>query len=155
MRYQYEAMDKTGQEVKDQINATDQEDAMAQIRHLGLFVTKIASVKSGPVPRKKYFRGQKNFFIHPLAKPFGIALAIFLALPVAYFFAVMMGSLNERHAAAFNPPAAESMDLSRIQYAQKFEFEGHQYIRFGFRSQSHDPVVHDPECPKCKKNGHN
>lgn len=164
MKYQYEAMDKTGQEVRDQIEADGQEDAMTQIRHMGLFVTKISPVKSGPKPGVQYFRGQKTFFVHPLAKPFGIALAAVVALPVAYFFAVMMGALNDKHAAAFNekpavnqtPNVAEEVEATLLKYANRFEFEGHRYIRFGlYHPNTGDSVVHDPECPKCKKNGHN
>jgi type IV pilus assembly protein PilC len=44
--YQFEAMDKTGQEVRDVIEAASQEDAQATIRQRGLFVTKIAVKKA-------------------------------------------------------------------------------------------------------------
>lgn len=40
--YQYEAMDHTGREVKDTINASTQEEAQQLIRQKGFFVTKIA-----------------------------------------------------------------------------------------------------------------
>ena len=40
--FQFEAMDKTGQEVRDVIEAASQEEAQATIRQRGLFVTKIA-----------------------------------------------------------------------------------------------------------------
>src|SRR4029450_4035358 len=40
--YSYEAMDHTGREVKDTINASTQEEAQQLIRQKGFFVTKIA-----------------------------------------------------------------------------------------------------------------
>src|SRR3954468_15275844 len=40
--YQYEAMDHTGREVKDSIDASTQEEAQQLIRQKGFFVTKIA-----------------------------------------------------------------------------------------------------------------
>ena len=40
--FQFEAMDKTGQEVHDVIEAESQETAQATIRQRGLFVTKSA-----------------------------------------------------------------------------------------------------------------
>ena len=44
--YQFEAMDATGQEIKDVIEAPSQEEAQATIRQMGYFVTKIAVKKS-------------------------------------------------------------------------------------------------------------
>ncbi len=44
--FQFEAMDKTGQEVRDVIEADSQEVAQATIRQRGLFVTKIAVKKA-------------------------------------------------------------------------------------------------------------
>jgi type IV pilus assembly protein PilC len=44
--YQFEAMDATGQEIKDVIDAQSEEEAQATIRQMGYFVTKI-SVKKG------------------------------------------------------------------------------------------------------------
>ena len=44
--FQFEAMDKTGQEVRDELEADNQEAAQATIRQKGLFVTKIAVKKS-------------------------------------------------------------------------------------------------------------
>ena len=62
--YQYEAMDHTGREVKDTINASTQEEAQQLIRQKGFFVTKIseraekkkggkAAVKKGGGRKKK------------------------------------------------------------------------------------------------------
>jgi type IV pilus assembly protein PilC len=44
--YQFEAMDATGQEIKDVIDAASEEEAQTTIRQMGYFVTKI-SVKKG------------------------------------------------------------------------------------------------------------
>lgn len=62
--YQYEAMDTTGGEVKDTIDATSEEEAQQKIRQLGYFVTRLTEVarekgkkkdkkKQGPVKSKK------------------------------------------------------------------------------------------------------
>ncbi len=49
--YQFEAMDSTGQEIKDVIEATSEEEAQATIRQMGYFVTKIAVKKAARRPR--------------------------------------------------------------------------------------------------------
>ncbi len=53
--YQYEAMDHTGKEVKDTIDAATQEEAQQLIRQKGYFVTKISerAGKKGPGGAKK------------------------------------------------------------------------------------------------------
>ena len=52
--YQYEAMDHTGKEVKDTIDASTQEEAQQLIRQKGYFVTKISErVKAGKAGAKK------------------------------------------------------------------------------------------------------
>jgi type IV pilus assembly protein PilC len=62
--FQYEAMDHTGREVKDSIDASTQEEAQQLIRQKGFFVTKIAekakkakarATKKGGRKRKKSF----------------------------------------------------------------------------------------------------
>lgn len=45
MKFVFEAMDKTGMEVRDFVEADNQSDAMAKIRQRGLFVTKLTYVK--------------------------------------------------------------------------------------------------------------
>ena len=45
--YKYEAMDTSGGEVKDSIEATSEDEAQQKIRQMGYFVTKIAEVQSG------------------------------------------------------------------------------------------------------------
>lgn len=49
--YQFEAMDATGQEIKDVIEAQSEEEAQQTIRQMGYFVTKI-SVKKGRAAKK-------------------------------------------------------------------------------------------------------
>ena len=44
--YQFEAMDSTGQEIKDVIEAQSQEEAQATIKQMGYFVTKLSVKKS-------------------------------------------------------------------------------------------------------------
>ena len=68
--FQYEAMDHTGKEVKDSIDASTQEEAQQLIRQKGFFVTKIAerakAVKGGKKasarPGKKGKGGKKKSF---------------------------------------------------------------------------------------------
>ena len=50
--FQYEAMNAAGQEVKDEVEATNSEDAITKIRNLGYFPTKVrqkGGVKKAPV----------------------------------------------------------------------------------------------------------
>ena len=47
--FQFEAMDATGQEIKDVIEAPTEEEAQATIRQMGYFVTKIAEKKTRAV----------------------------------------------------------------------------------------------------------
>src|SRR5689334_6232264 len=64
--YQYEAMDHTGREVKDTIDASTQEEAQQLIRQKGFFVTKIAertkAAKKKAAPKKKGRGGKKKSF---------------------------------------------------------------------------------------------
>ena len=66
--FQYEAMDHTGKEVKDTIDASTQEEAQQLIRQKGFFVTKIAEKvgkkkKGGPEKRRTGSRKKKAFTI--------------------------------------------------------------------------------------------
>ena len=65
--FQYEAMDNTGREVKDTIDASTQEEAQQLIRQKGFFVTKISerskAKKKGPAPKKGGRRKKKAFTI--------------------------------------------------------------------------------------------
>ena len=62
--YQYEAMDHTGREVKDSIDAATQEEAQQLIRQKGFFVTKIAekAKKTRKAAAKKGGRRKKKSF---------------------------------------------------------------------------------------------
>jgi len=56
--FQFEAMDRTGQEIKDVIEAANEEEAQSTIRQMGYFVTKIsmkkgADAKTAPGAKKK------------------------------------------------------------------------------------------------------
>ena len=62
--YQFEAMDATGQEIKDVLEAPSQDEAQATIRQMGLFVTKISVKKSRTTPTKsKTAKKGKTFTI--------------------------------------------------------------------------------------------
>lgn len=62
--YQFEAMDSTGQEIRDQIEATSQEEAQATIRQMGYFITKISvkKAKKGKAEKDKN-KKQRSFAI--------------------------------------------------------------------------------------------
>ena len=62
--YQYEAMDHTGREVKDSIDAATQEEAQQLIRQKGFFVTKIAekAKKTRKAAAKRGGRRKKKTF---------------------------------------------------------------------------------------------
>src|SRR5262249_30351612 len=51
--YKYEAMDTTGGEVKDSVDANNEEEAQQKIRQMGYFVTKITEVASGKKGKKQ------------------------------------------------------------------------------------------------------
>ncbi len=60
--YQFEAMDSTGQEIKDVIDAPSEEEAQATIRQMGYFVTKIAVKKQKKTAAEKAKGGKKRSF---------------------------------------------------------------------------------------------
>lgn len=60
--YQFEAMDATGQEIKDVIEAPSEEEAQATIRQMGYFVTKIAVKKVRKKADAKKKTGKKRAF---------------------------------------------------------------------------------------------
>src|SRR5213076_2340961 len=76
--FQFEAMDATGSEIKDVIDAPTEEEAQATIRQMGYFVTKIAvkkgAAKAGTVSGRKK-RGfaiggaSTKVLAPPIAKP--------------------------------------------------------------------------------------
>ncbi len=61
--YQFEAMDSTGQEIKDVIEAPNEEEAQATIRQMGYFVTKIAVKKQKKTAEKAKSTKKRGFAI--------------------------------------------------------------------------------------------
>ena len=59
--YQFEAMDATGQEIKDQIDAASEEEAQQTIRQMGYFVTKIAMKKAAAAARGPGGKKRRSF----------------------------------------------------------------------------------------------
>ncbi|HZL90673.1 MAG TPA: type II secretion system F family protein [Pirellulaceae bacterium] len=59
--YQFEAMDATGQEIKDQIDAASEEEAQQTIRQMGYFVTKIAVKKAAAAARGPGGKKRRSF----------------------------------------------------------------------------------------------
>ncbi len=51
--YKYEALDTSGNEVKDSIEATNEEEASAKIKSMGYFVTKLTATAAGGTKGKK------------------------------------------------------------------------------------------------------
>ncbi len=60
--YQFEAMDSTGQEIKDVIEAPTEAEAQATIRQMGYFVTKITVKKERKKKSEKTTGGKKRSF---------------------------------------------------------------------------------------------
>ena len=61
--YQFEAMDATGQEIRDVIEAQTEEEAQATIRQMGYFVTRITPLKSAKAAATKAGKRKKPFGI--------------------------------------------------------------------------------------------
>src|SRR6185369_8728564 len=65
--FKFEAMDTSGSEVKDSVDATNEEEAQQKIRQMGYFVTKIAqtqgkgAAKGGKGKKKKGGKRAKTF----------------------------------------------------------------------------------------------
>jgi type IV pilus assembly protein PilC len=55
--FKYEAMDTAGEEVKDSIEATNEEEATQKIKQLGYFVTKLTAVNAGGKGKKGKKKG--------------------------------------------------------------------------------------------------
>ena len=60
--FQFEAMDSTGAEIKDVIDAATEEDAQATIRQMGYFITKI-SVKKARKKADAAGSGKKRWLV--------------------------------------------------------------------------------------------
>lgn len=65
--YKYEAMSTTGEEVKDQIDATNEDEAQQKIRQMGYFVTRIQEMagqaKKGAKKKKTTGKKKKTFVL--------------------------------------------------------------------------------------------
>jgi len=61
--FQYEAMDSSGQEIKDIIEAASEEEAQATIKQMGYFVTKLTVSKARRAAQKTVKRKGKSFAI--------------------------------------------------------------------------------------------
>lgn len=62
-KFQFEAMDNTGQEIKDVLDAATQDEAEATIRQMGYYVTKITPVKEKRQAPDKTGKSGKTFSI--------------------------------------------------------------------------------------------
>lgn len=60
--YQFEAMDAAGQEIRDEIDAANEEEAQTTIRQMGYFVTKISVKKAAAAAAGKGKGGKKRSF---------------------------------------------------------------------------------------------
>lgn len=58
--YKYEAMDTSGGEVKDSVEAANEEEAQQKIKNLGYFVTKITEVSQNKKGKKAGKKGKKK-----------------------------------------------------------------------------------------------
>jgi type IV pilus assembly protein PilC len=64
--YKYEALDTSGNEVKDSIEASNEEEAQAKVKSMGYFVTKLTAMaggKGGAKKKKKTGKSRKTFTI--------------------------------------------------------------------------------------------
>ena len=61
--YKYEALDTSGAEVKDSVEATNEEEASQKIKAMGYFVTKLTAVAGGKKgkAKKKGGKSRKTF----------------------------------------------------------------------------------------------
>lgn len=78
--YQFEAMDATGQEIKDTIRAENEQAAMEVLRKIGYFVTKIKKVESKPKNErlKKFLWRTFAIVTFPIWVPLGLAVGVIL-----------------------------------------------------------------------------
>ena len=61
--FQFEAMDATGQEIKDSIDAATEEDAQTTIRQMGYYVTRISVKRSGADEARSSSQKRKSSFV--------------------------------------------------------------------------------------------
>ena len=103
--YQFEAMDATGQEIKDVIDAPTEEEAQATIRQMGYFVTKISVKKAAG--RRQASRRAKKQARSPSAAPAASMLTTFTrqlsilqdaGLPILRSLKILEGNSQAGHA---------------------------------------------------------
>ncbi len=58
--FKYQAMDSTGKEVKDQVEAASEEEAQQKIKNMGYFVTQLTEVAGKKAKGKKKDKGKKK-----------------------------------------------------------------------------------------------
>ncbi len=75
--YQFEAMDATGQEIKDVIEAPSQDEAQATIRQMGYFVTKISVKKSRKTAAAEDKAGKQGQDLRPRRRQVSKVLTTF------------------------------------------------------------------------------
>src|SRR6266481_795695 len=77
--YKFEAMDTTGGEVKDQVEATNEEEAQQKIRQMGYFVTKLTelAVKGKKADKKKKGAARKKGKVFTIGGVNGKSLVAF------------------------------------------------------------------------------
>lgn len=61
--FQFEAMDATGQEIKDVIDAATEEEAQTTIRQMGYYVTKISVKRSGADDARLRGKSRRSRFV--------------------------------------------------------------------------------------------
>src|SRR5438067_2250249 len=88
--YKFEAMDTTGSEVKDSIDALNEEEAQQKIKQMGYFVTKLTAMGAGgkgkgKAKAKKRRKKGGTFTIGAMVYP---AVVIFVAISILTFIMV-------------------------------------------------------------------
>ena len=64
--FKYEALDTSGNEVKDSVEASNENEAQQKVKSMGYFVTKLTAVaggKGGKGKKKKTGKSRKTFTI--------------------------------------------------------------------------------------------
>ena len=61
--FQFEAMDATGQEIKDVIDAATEEEAQTTIRQMGYYVTKISVKRAGADDARAGGKSRRSRFV--------------------------------------------------------------------------------------------
>src|SRR5438445_510800 len=84
--YKFEAMDTTGSEVKDSIDALNEEEAQQKIKQMGYFVTKLTAMGAGGKGKgKEKAQTLKRKIVGAMVYP---AVVIFVAISILTFIMV-------------------------------------------------------------------